>query len=332
MTERSVTEQATDWVVELADGGEQTRADFLNWLTESPRHVEEYLLASTLYKALDRVDTARQIDLSAALAEASFNVVSLKAAAIDSPQTAQASPVRRRRWSAIAAALVAACLLGVWWAIPKDRGNYSTGIGELRSIELADGSVVDLNTQSRIEVRFSEGARAIRLFTGEALFKVESDPTRPFVVYADKAVIRALGTQFNVYRRPRETAVSVIEGSVQISSNSPTPPVEKLIAGKSARISSSGEITQVASLDSVKVTAWRQRRLVFVDDTLADIVAEFNRYNSAPHLRVEGVYAHTRKLTGVFDAGDPQSLVQFLQNLGEFSVNATADEIVVRER
>lgn len=279
--ERSVTEQATDWVVELADDGDaQTHAAFLNWLTESPRHVEEYLLASTLYKALDHVDSAEQIDLSAVLAEASFNVVPLKASVVDyAPQAVQASRAKRFRWAAMTAALTAACLLGVWWVVPKERVNYSTGIGEQRSIELADGSVVDLNTQSRIEVRFSENARSIRLLDGEALFKVESDPARPFVVFADKAVIRALGTQFNVYRRSKETAVSVIEGSVQISGDtgtalqtpaSSTSPAAKLTAGKSARISSAGEITQVASVDAAKVTAWRQRRLVFVDDALGD--------------------------------------------------------------
>ncbi len=348
--ERSVAEQAGDWVAELADGGPRERAAFLEWVTESPRHVEEYLLAATLYRTLDRVDSRRQIDLTELLADAALNVHSFKAPAADAPQTPR-RPRNKRRWQlASAAAFAAAGAVALaWWIAPRDHLTYSTGIGELRSIELADGSVVDLNTQSRVEIAFSKQARSVRLLSGEALFKVESDLERPFVVYADTAVIQALGTQFNVYRRPGETAVSVIEGAVQISSRGPalvqapagkssdgasaTGPVSaQLTAGKGVRISSSGLLEPVIPVDPVKVTAWRERRLVFVDDRLADIVAEFNRYNASPHLRVDGAYAQTRELTGVFDAGDPQSLVQFLENLGEFSVDTTAGEIVIRQR
>jgi transmembrane sensor len=337
---RSVAEQAADWVVELADGGAQEHAAFLEWVKESPRHVEEYLLAATVYRSLNGVDGAREIDVDAALAEASLNVVALGAGGKVAP--AQKLRSRRQRLFAAAAAVTLAVAVSTAWWMFGMLPTWSTELGELRSVELTDGSVIDLNTQSQIRVHFSDRERSVRLLAGEALFNIAPDATRPFVVYADKATIRVLGTRFNVYQRPGDTAVSVIEGAVQISSVRPASSVgdpaatetatTRLIAGKGARVSASGAITRVDKVDPEKVTAWRDRRLVFVDDTLADIVAEFNRYNASPRLRVEGAFANERQLTAVFDAGDPQSLVQFVRTLGEFSVDTTDEEILIRER
>ncbi|MCP6755955.1 FecR domain-containing protein, partial [Klebsiella pneumoniae] len=87
--------------------------------------------------------------------------------------------------------------------------TYTTARGELRSVELADGSVVHINTQSRIDVNLSPRAREVRLVGGEALFKVQRDTTRPFLVYSGNAVIQAIGTQFNVRLQQTDTTVSV---------------------------------------------------------------------------------------------------------------------------
>ncbi len=344
---RSVTEQATDWVTELADGSADTQPAFAEWLKESPRHVEEYLLASALYKALDRVDAGHQIDVQAVIAEAAGNIVSL-----DEAPVSVATPVRKRhRWRVglTAAAAFAGLAFGGWLLVSAGNGTrYTTDVGEMRSVELADGSVMELNTRSRVQVRFSDTERSVRLLSGEALFNVALDPNRPFVVHADTAAIEALGTRFNVYLGASETTVAVIEGAVQISSPA-TPLVEpadggaaqtpasplpatKLTAGRGAKILPDGRITELTPVDPAKVTAWRQRRLMFVDEPLQNIVAEFNRYNSAPRLRVEGGYARARELTGVFDANDPLSLVQFLEKLEGFTLQSTPQEILIRAR
>jgi transmembrane sensor len=339
---RSVTDQATGWVAELAGGGADLHPAFTEWLKESPRHVEEYLLASALYKALDRVDAGHRIDARALIAEAA-GIIPLD----EVPSAATLTPGRRwrrRHTGLTAAAALAGLAVGGWLLLAGDGTRYMTDVGEMRSVELADGSVMELNTRSRVRVRFSDSARTIRLLSGEALFKVASDPNRPFVVHADTAAIEALGTQFNVYLKDSETTVAVIEGAVRISSSAgpaaQTPedsgtkiaPATRLTAGRGARIHADGRISELSSVDPVKVTAWRQRRLMFVDEPLAHIVVEFNRYNSAPALRVEGDYARARELTGVFDANDPQSLVQFLENLGEFELEFSAEEILIRPR
>ncbi len=81
--------------------------------------------------------------------------------------------------------------------------TYATGIGEQRSIVLADGSTVDLNSRSKIRIRFSSERRGVELIEGQALFKVAKDHARPFVVDSDGTRVRAVGTQFDVYRKRR---------------------------------------------------------------------------------------------------------------------------------
>jgi len=196
--------------------------------------------------------------------------------------------------------------------------------------------------------------RSIRLLEGEALFNVEHDPARPFRVIAGPTVIEAIGTRFNVYRTDAGTTVSVVEGIVEISPTIPpalsaraAPPprsdaqpqvrpvsvvAERVVAGEQARVSLEGEIVKEAVPDRARVVAWRERRLVFRGDPLEDVVREFNRYNEL-QIRLEGDALRARRLTGVFDADDPMSLLQFLTRDGTLIVDETGgDEIVIRER
>jgi transmembrane sensor len=169
-------------------------------------------------------------------------------------------------------------------------------------------------------VRLSGEQRAVDLLAGEALFKVAPDPRRPFRVRSGDAWIEVLGTQFNVNRGASGTTVSVIEGRVEISgAQAPREPTGEtaiasrlLRAGEQARIEGGGRIVH-ASIDPAEVAAWRQRRLVFRDSTLAEIAAEFNRYNRTPRIEVRGEALRARRYGGTFDADDPQALIEFLR-------------------
>src|SRR6202020_2602328 len=93
---------------------------------------------------------------------------------------------------------------------------FETEIGENRRVTLADGSVISLGGNTRIEVALSEKVRAIELTRGEALFKVAKDSARPFKVRAGDATIIAVGTEFNVERDSDRDVVSVTEGQVVV--------------------------------------------------------------------------------------------------------------------
>jgi len=118
-------------------------------------------------------------------------------------------------------------------------------------------------------------------------------------------VIEALGTEFNVYRKAQDTVVSVLEGAVRVGTT-------RLDAGEEAQFASANAVKKTVTYDLAKAVAWRQRRLVFDNDQLSDIVTEFNRYNTDLKFRLEGVDVTKYHFTGVFDADDPESLVQLL--------------------
>jgi transmembrane sensor len=333
--EHRVAEEAAAWLETLKTAGAHERAAFAAWAKESPRHVRDFLLMTALDAELAAIDPQRRHAVSDAAGHPG-NVVPLEAIS-PPPSMRPAHRSRRiavfaRRGAAIAAAGLVAALL--WMQLsPQDIQRYATATGEQRTFELEDGSVVYLNTSSRVETHFSDAARDLRLLEGEALFKVRKDPARPFRVRTTEAVIQAVGTQFNVRHDPRGTRVSVIEGRVKVLARADRKSetlAPTLDAGEEARIAADSHVLSRAAADVEKVTAWRHRRLVFRTDTLADIVAEFNRYNRSPQIRLEDPALAGRRFSGVFDADDPESLAQVLTGHSGLAVERTAQAIVIR--
>jgi transmembrane sensor len=347
--ETSAREQAARWVAELDEGKPGVRARFAEWLRESPRHVEELLLLDALWTELGRVDSERKVDVDELVAgiQSGGNcaeVVALRGAEREGPSASAGSSTGVQRWrrAAVVAVLGAGLALGSQWGAQLLTGTqtYATALGEQRAVKLQDGSFVYLNTGSRIKVRLDAHTREIRLLEGEALFQVERDAVRPFRVRAGAATIEALGTLFNVYRRESGTTVSVLEGAVRVvagegDSFTPGPSPggngeEEAGAGEEIEVVSARRIVKHAA-DVNQAVAWRQRRLVFRADPLAEVAAQFNRYNSLK-IRVEGEAVRARELIGTFDADDPHSLVQFLTAERNLAVERRDGVLVIRAR
>lgn len=292
------------------------------------------------------------IDTDAALSHRNLECGSMPAAldtetsaiALHSVAATSDTGQRASRWPVRLAACVAA--LAVAWLgitlLPDRAQTYATALGDQKAIKLNDGSVIHLNTGTKVEVRYSRSQRSIKLLEGEALFTVEKDPARPFVVTTDSAAVRAVGTQFNVYRnRHHTTEVAVLHGIVQVAetaapinapgnARSDTDSV-RLVAGDEARIDGQGHIRKTTTPNVQRAVAWRERRLVFPGDPIADIADEFNRYNRIP-IRVEGETIRQRRMSGVFDADDPAPLIRFLANDPDVTVVRTEHETLIRPR
>lgn len=328
-----IARQASEWIETLQTGGERERAAFVAWLKESRRHVAEFLAMVAVDRELNGIDAERRHDLEALIrkvAPGSGGVTRLESA-----KTGEHRRVGERRWPLAIAAALLLLSIGVYFGVYRAQWawqDYSTLTGEQRTLRLTDGSVVHLNTQSRLRVRMGENSRDLTLVDGEALFKVAHDAQRPFLVRTASATVQAVGTEFNVHARSNETTVSVLEGKVRVEREGgralESAPV--LSAGQEVSIGRQGSMRQEVLKDAEKVLAWRQRRLVFRDDTLEDIAAEFNRYNQAPQFRLEGAATRRRHYSGTFDADDPQSLAALLSRESGISVQTTGGEIVVR--
>lgn len=323
--------QASAWVTALAKPDYGRHAEFVAWLKESPLNVREFLLAYSIEQSLSQVDPQRRCDIDALLVQIQPTVTFLPAAA--SPRRV----LHRGTLYRIAAGLAAVALMGwLWLAGQPTTQHFATTVGEQRAIQLEDGSLVHLNARSSIELNFTATTRDVKLLEGEAMFDVRHLEGRPFRVLTRDAVIRDIGTRFNVHSRSDGVKVAVIEGSVELTSASSAvaskPESHVLVVAQQAQVNREGKITVEILTDVSEASAWWQRRLVYRKETLAHIVEDFNRY-SQRRIQLEGDAVMQRTYTGVFDADDPESLAQVLASDPELAVERTSDDrIVVRAR
>jgi transmembrane sensor len=162
----------------------------------------------------------------------------------------------------------------------------STEVGERSTIQLSDGSSVELNTDTEVEVRYTDSRRNLILVRGQALFKVAKNPDRPFMVYAGGRVITALGTEFEVRMNQSDVAVTLVEGRITVTNvnldEARDEPADvdsvELVAGQ-VYDSARGVLSDVSEDALERALSWRQGRLDFQNETLADVVIEINRYS-----------------------------------------------------
>jgi len=341
--DRLLAQRASEWHELLENATEEQRAEFVAWLKQSPLHVREYLEAVYTDQLLKHVEAERPEDVDSLFAQAAPPVVSLADAA-DTPLPSR-KPNRWGRWmtrSLAAAVVLVLCASALVFGFKHYgvRPEYATSLGEQRTIQLPDASVVTLNADSRIQLHLDRARRDVELLRGEALFNVARDPHRPFTVQTETAVVRAVGTQFNVYERPNGTRISVLEGEVKVTALRKGHPVsgnipgvtEDLGAGQEAQVALDGTIHRNAKADVLKTVAWRERHLVFDDAALEDMVYEFNRYSRTTRLVLDRVPPGSHHYSGIFDAADPDSLADLLSRDRDLIVERYDGEIVIRKR
>ena len=350
-----VAAEAADWLVQFRDdeGKAVDHAAFAEWLTRSPAHIQEFLEVSTLWSTVGMADcadhTAENLIAAARAEQARGRVVRLSPppAGTDSDAGRVPEMRRRRRVLTIAASLLVGFGLLGGWMLSQRGLELATAIGEQRSITLTDGSVLFLNTNSAVRVRFGKDSRNVELLRGEARFQVARDPQRPFVVGTADATIRVLGTVFNVAMSNEGTQVAVIEGRVELRERdeSPAQPAPgagrsqdfnadsampgnqhariELAAGQRAAITTNGIQPDVGpSIEAVN--AWTEHRLVFRDKTLAEVVGEFNRYRPQ-RLVIDDSGLAGLRISGTFDPSDQDSLIAYLGTVEAVKASTPAD-------
>lgn len=330
-----VADQAAEWMLRLKTEGPQAHAVLLRWLKESPLHVQEFLLASGVDDALRNLDPERRVSVEAliARAHAKSKVIPLKTRRFPTRRT-ETRPLRR--WLPSLAANVAAFAMIAFagWHFYFKQGNdgvYITELGAQRTFRLTDGSVVQLNTQSEVEVHYTETTRNVYLNQGQALFQVSPDATRPFRVHAADTVIQAIGTQFDVRRYADRTTVAVVEGTVELLPRTEALQPVKVTVGEKATVEEDGKIELTQRINTEAATAWRHQRVVFIDTPLREIANEFNRYNASPQMRIEGNTLENMAFSGSFNAFSPQSFLAYISQETDLATEQRGDEVVIRQ-
>jgi transmembrane sensor len=256
------------------------------------------------------------------------------------PFETQAPRARQRRGHILLAATAAALLLAtgvVLWLGPST--DLATDVGEQRLVTLKDGTHVFLNTATRIAVKYDDSTRWVELKSGEALFDVAKKPSWPFIVQAGDRQIKALGTSFVVRRDPTQTAVTLVEGTVSVTTPASAPAIRdsRADASPSARaftLKPGQRLTflgqqarlEVTSLD--RAVAWRRGEIIFDDTNLSDAAAELNRY-SKDKLVVEQSDAQAVRVTGLFQTGDSLSFAHAVAQTYGLTVEERKNSIVL---
>lgn len=239
------------------------------------------------------------------------------------------------RWlgglGAAAAATAVAITIAPWGELlPQPDTLYTTAKGESRTVELADGSRVDLNTDSHISVRLEKDARRVTVHDGQALFDVAHDSARPFLITAGDETVRVVGTKFDVRRRDGQLSVTVLRGLVEVSTDGEETPI-RLRPGQMLEHVEGASGVSVRAVAAEDQVGWRSGRLVYRDQPLGRIVSDMNHYFERP-IRLEGENTATLRFSGVLIVDGQDAMVRRLSSLMPISATPTDDAIVLRGR
>ena len=330
-TRAEIDEEAAAWIWRM-ESGAVSGADpeeFEAWLRQDPRHRRAVDELSKVWEALDGLTEAQR----------------------GTPATPGTDPHaavlhRRPLWfAAAAAALVAAVGATLWLNKGSETQVVATAVGQHRNVVLADGTLVSLNTNTIVETNIGRRSRDIFLRKGEAHFEVAPDRSRPFLVYAGDAVVRAVGTEFEVrLRTDRHVDVLVTEGRVEVQPDAPNPEPGATTGAQAASIPvvriravNAGEALSTATTNYPVIPmspeqlsselAWREGAVVFDSEPLAEAIAEIQRYTDSPII-ISDPAITTLPVGGRFKTDDLQGFLDGLQAALPVTIRRTADGVV----
>ena len=312
---------ALAWLSLLHDqpsSGDQ--ATFSHWLQADPAHAEAYAQAQVIWE-LSEVPARTLADEDALALQGYLNAMN----------RARRSSVRR--WSgglALAASLLLMVSMGAGWQPSRwfdDLGaDYVSAPGQVRSVTLADQSVITLDADSAIAVDFSGVERHVEVRRGAAFFSV-SHTGEPFVVDANRGEARVLGTQFEVRLQPMGAQVSVLSGRVGVT---PAKGAEQQVLGADQQVAySAGHVRALQAIDAQAQLAWRQGWLNYYKVPLADVVQDLRRYYPGRILLLNDELG-ARRISGSFPSHDPQAVLASLQGVLGFQQNHLGNLIILR--
>ena len=300
-----VMAQASAWLARLQreEVGEADGLAFDAWLAASPANREADGAALAAWHAFDAQPDEVLDELAAEARRAAR-------------RPAARAPSGTRRWlvgggMAIAAGLAVVAVAPSMLVSPTVQ-TYATAKGQHQRVTLADGSVVDLNAETRLTVRFARGERRVELGDGQAIFDIAHDEARPFTVEASGRAVRVLGTQFDVRNRSGDVTVTVARGRVQVRpvASSKTGQAFALGPGQRLAIGRTG-MAEMTAVDAQEALGWRSGRLVYRGEPLAEVVADLNR-QFVQQIEVTDPALARLRVTGVVVLDDHASVAKRL--------------------
>lgn len=348
-----IAQDAADWFVASRAGlTADERNRFTTWLKASPVHVEEYLALEVIGRNLRQASESDQHSINELLVGALHENDTPGLRFL--PRFVKGLRTTCPRWPATTlalAALVAVSLgLLVFWNLRPVAPDstpatvtalrFETRHGEQQVHQLSDGSVLHLNTDTAVTVRYSQTERLVTLTSGEVVFEVVPSSDRPFRVFAGPAEVVDLGTRFDVRLEGTSTLVTLVEGRVAVGRSSaartggtdPTPAMTpefvQLKANEQVRVSPDQWPARPVAVDAQRNTAWLRRQIIFKNEPLRHVASELNRY-APKQIEIASPELGSIEVSGVFATDNSAAFIAFLRTLDGVKVEVTATRILV---
>lgn len=338
-------EAAHRWILRLEspDATATDRLEFEQWLAADPRHPDLFDQALTFRAALVRLsdEDLEEDNRNPSGAERCTAILDACGAHL----RAVKYPVAIGAAALVAMVVAALPFLtstqtDILEAAPAV-AHYSTTIGETQTIVLSDGTRITLGAASSITSTFTDDARRINLTAGAGYFDVAHDAGRPFSVTAGDLTATALGTAFDVRRGAAGHRVAVANGRVDVSfpytiGGAPTSLESRttLSAGEQISAHLGKGLQPVTRVEASAVGAWRQDRLVYTGESLADLLYDANRYSAVPIKVADGSDGVAQfRMRGVFLGTDVGRLLSSIASIHPVEIDRSrADQILIKEK
>lgn len=315
-----LVDEAEAWIVRLRSDRvtHDDKIQFSSWLNSSPEHLAAFDYAASIWETLgsfaslpEICEQASQVDSSTSSQDniAPSNVTQLSSAREAKENQQPTKKTQRFSWKQASALAACYALIAIAFGFLSPDGNntattYETLAGEFLSVDLEDGSVLELNTKTQVEISFSKELRQLKLIRGEAYFAVEPDKSRPFVVDVGEGSVTAVGTAFNIRKDNSTTSVTVTEGIVDVALSEPTYSNEKrrVTVNQQVKLGQRG-LSPIKNITSERSTAWRDKTLVFSDTDIAEALKELSRYLDTP--AIADASLEDLRISGTFSLSHP---------------------------
>lgn len=320
---RLARRRAASWFARLRapDAGEADRRRLRRWLGAAANNRSAFEHCEITWSELGGLGGDPAVQKMLEEARASLN----------RPRWRRAPPgMRRWHLAALIGVPAVVAVMGIVVLLPD---TYTTDIGERRDITLDDGSIMFLNADTSVAVRYLSEERAVHLRHGEAAFRVENDPRRPFTVRVAGGHVRALGTEFAVRYRGKTVDVAVLEGCVEVAADARTAVDARvqeveLGAGYSVRYEEGGDVSTVREIDLSRIAPWRRGKIYFEAARLEDAVAEYSLYTPV-RIRLATPDLAEERITGLFNTGDLDGFLFALEQVLDVHSIRQRDRVIL---
>jgi transmembrane sensor len=316
--DEAIAEQAAAWWGRRGDAGADVRAAFAAWLDADPRHGAAFDAVAVAWDAFD--DDKDEGALEEAGIVHALNEARQK-------RLSRGTMVRRVLIGTGIAASLAAGAIWIGGAVRRDV-EFSTGTGQRLTERLEDGSTLDLDANTRVRLHFAHARRKIYLVQGRALFDVAHDASKPFSVETQDGTVTDLGTAFSVEYRDAQTSVVLFRGRVRAVDSASSHQSFDLKPGDALHMGGIGKVQLQSNTDLSRALLWRDGRLVFDNQSLAEVVERMNDYSGRPIRISDPALGHLR-INGIFQAGHDEAFLNALRTYYGLTVTRTGAAVVI---